>query len=159
MDVDQQFAPQAGDPDRGRQMIDGRGGEDGEPYRLEAGRYLDLEARQGAVELDSLQEGEPMGGDRCQRFETVRRLDPSQRRAQVLAEVASNRQPVHHRRTRAVVCTGTTSRSARWIRGNRPGGQRLLFLRDTIESSVPLLEKRHGTTAPRSPFPCASHQT
>ena len=45
MDVDQQFSPEAGDPDRGREMIDGRGGEDGEPDRLKAGRVLDAQAR------------------------------------------------------------------------------------------------------------------
>ena len=40
MDVNQQSSPEAGDPDRGREMIDGRGGEHGEPNRQEAGCFL-----------------------------------------------------------------------------------------------------------------------
>ena len=81
MDVDQQFSPQAGDPDRGRQMIDGRGGEDGEPDRLEARRFLEAKARERAIELDCLQKGEPMGGERGQgrRDHPSAWLEPAQR--------------------------------------------------------------------------------
>ena len=64
-------------------MIDGRGGEDGEPDRLKARRFLQAEARERAIELDGLQEGEPMGGERGQAFETIGRLGSSQRCAQI----------------------------------------------------------------------------
>ena len=43
---------------------------------------------------------EPMGGERGQAFETLGRLGLSQRRAQILAEIARDRQPVHHRTSR-----------------------------------------------------------
>ena len=61
MDLDQQFPPQAGDPDRRRQMVDGRGGEDGEPDRLEAGRFLHIQSRKRPIELNRFQKPEPMG--------------------------------------------------------------------------------------------------
>jgi hypothetical protein len=45
LDLDQQLPAQAGDSDRRRQMIDGRGREDGEPDGLEAGRFLQIQSR------------------------------------------------------------------------------------------------------------------
>jgi hypothetical protein len=65
MDLDQQPPPQAGDPDRRRQMIDGRGRQDGEPERLEANRFFQSQSRQGAIELNRLQKTEPVAGQRC----------------------------------------------------------------------------------------------
>ena len=78
-------------------MIDGRGREDGEPDRLEAGRFLQIQSRQCAIELDCLQKSEPAGGERSEALESLRRLGLRERRAQILAEIARDRQPVHHR--------------------------------------------------------------
>ena len=97
MDLDQQSAPQAGDPDRGGQMIDGRGREDGEPDRLEAGRFLQIQSRERPVELYGLQKTQPMAGQRGQAFKAVAGLGLSERRAQIVAEIARERQPAHRR--------------------------------------------------------------
>ena len=71
MDLDQQSAPEARDPDRGRQMIDGRGGDNGEPDRREAGRFRRAQPGESAIELNRLQKPEPMAGQRRQAFEPL----------------------------------------------------------------------------------------
>ena len=97
MDLDQQSPPQAGDPDGRRQMINGRRREDGEPDGSEAGRFLQIQSRQGAIELNRFQKPEPMGGERRQAFESVVRLGLIQRRTQIVAKIGRNRQPAHRR--------------------------------------------------------------
>ncbi len=97
MDLDQQSPPQAGDPDRGGQMVDGRGREDGQPDRLEAGRFLHIQSRDRPVELHGLQEPEPMARQRGQALKAVRRLRLVQRGAQIAAEIGRGRQPAHGR--------------------------------------------------------------
>jgi hypothetical protein len=97
MDFDQQSSPQAGDPDGGRQMVDGRGREDGEPNRREARRFLQIQSRQGAIELNRFQKPEPMGGEGRQAFESITELGLVERRAQIVAEIARDRQPAHSR--------------------------------------------------------------
>ena len=99
---------------RASQMIDGRRGEDGEPDRLKARRFLMPEARQGAIELDRLQKSEPIGGERGQALETILRLGLSQRSAQILAEISRNRQPVHHRTSGAPHCIGGPPDQGAW---------------------------------------------
>ena len=81
-------------------MINGRGGKDGKPDRLKARRFLRAKARERTVKLDGLQEGKPMGGERGEAYEAMDRFGLSQRRALILAEIARDRQPVHHRATR-----------------------------------------------------------
>ena len=68
-------------------MIDGRGREDSEPDRLEAGRFLQIQSRQCAIELDCLQKSEPAGGERSEALESLRRLGSSERGAQILAKI------------------------------------------------------------------------
>ena len=97
MNLDQQSPPQAGDPDGRRQMINGRRREDREPDGSEAGRFLQIQPRQGAIELNRFQKPEPMGGERRQAFESVARLGLIQRRTQVVAKIGRDRQPAHGR--------------------------------------------------------------
>ena len=97
MDLDQQSPPEARDPDRGRQMIDGRGGDNGEPDRREAGRFRRAQPGESAIELNRLQEPEPMAGQRRQAFEPLGRPCLTQRGAEIAAEIGRDRQPAHCR--------------------------------------------------------------
>ena len=153
MDLDQQSSPQTGDADRGGQMIDGRRGEDGEPDRLKAGGFLDPEARQGAIELDRLHKSQPMAGERGQTLETTLRRGPRQRSAQILAEIARDREPVHHRASGGSgLHRGDRRSSDGWIvaRFTKPPRH---ASRCRSEFRVPQPERRLAKNAPRSRRP------
>ena len=81
MYVDQQPSAQAGNTDRGRQMIDGRGSEDGEPDRQKAGCFLQTQPAECAVELDRFQEAKSISGEEGEFLETICWTDTIQGRA------------------------------------------------------------------------------
>ena len=78
-------------------MVDRRGREDGEADRLEAGRFLHIQSRERPIELNRLQESEPMARQRGQALEAIRQLRLVQRGAQIAAEIGRGRQPGHGR--------------------------------------------------------------
>ena len=78
-------------------MIDGRGRENGETDRLKAGRFLQIQSRQRAIELHRFHKSEPARGKRGEAVERIPRLGLIERRAQIAAEIACDRQPAHDR--------------------------------------------------------------
>ena len=78
-------------------MIDGRGREDGETHRVEAGRLLWIQSRQRAIELHRFHKSEPARGKRGEAVERIPRLGLIERCAQIAAEIMRDRQPAQRR--------------------------------------------------------------